>query len=81
MPSPLAPPPAGEDWGDGEIGPGEVVGIMVAVGILLGIFYYERNRFRRCCSKKKQPPLTPLGGDSSKSSLWGQDPPPEEVRV
>ena len=46
IPSPLLPPPPPphwlEDFGDGDLGSGEVAGILVGVCILLGICYYER---------------------------------------
>ena len=46
IPSPLLPPPPPPHWleefGDGDIGAGEVVGIIVGVCILVGMCYYER---------------------------------------
>jgi hypothetical protein len=46
IPSPLLPPPPPphwlEDFGDGNLGSGEVVGILVGVAILIGVCYYER---------------------------------------
>ena len=46
IPSPLLPPPPPphwlEDFGDGDLGSGEVVGILVGAFILIGICYYER---------------------------------------
>ena len=66
FPSPLSPPPSFKDWGEGEVGVGEIIGIMVGIGILLGMCYYERNRFRMCCtdpkSKQKPQPRPPSQG-------------------